>query len=177
MRWASLRWWLAGGAMMGVVGVALIALSTPPQAHRMKAGPDCESGVLDPGEADLNVLVYRLCPERLTIGFASSDVLEEISCMPNGDVRLWLLAGNARCDRLPASDRDQVQELWEPLTSVGRSTAAPVRQLLLCRAGMMNRATIIVPDARYALLETHTGDTKYEAVTRRLISACVRPNA
>jgi hypothetical protein len=177
MRWAPLLWLLAGGSMMGIAGAAFAALSTPLQEHRTTAGLDCESGVLDPGDASLNVLVYRLCPERLTIGFENSDVLEEISCASNGDVRLWLLAGNATCDRLPASDRDQVHELWEPLTSVGRSTAAPVRQLLLCRVGIMNRATIIVPDARDALLETHTGDTKYEALTRRLISACVRPNA
>lgn len=177
MRWASPRRRLAAGSMMGVFGAALMALSTPLQAHRVEVGLDCESGVLDPGEAGLNVLVYRLCPDSLTIGFESSDVLTEISCMPNGDVRLWRLAGNARCDRLPPSDRDQVHELWEPLTGAGRSTAAPVRQLLLCRAGMMNRAAIIVPDARDALLETHTGDTKYEAVTRRLVSACVRPNA
>jgi hypothetical protein len=176
MRLASPPWRLAGGAMMGIVGAALAALSTPLQEHRVTAGLDCESGALDPGEAGLNVLVYRLCPERLTIGLKSSDVLEEISCMSDGAVRLWLVAGNATCDRLPASDRDQVRELWEPLTSVGRSTAAPVRQLLLCRAGMMHRATIIVPDARDALLETRTGNTKYEAVTRRLISACVRPN-
>jgi len=162
---------------MGIVGAALASLSMPLQAHRVAAGLDCESGVLDPGRAGLNVLVYRLCPLRLTIGFESSDVLEEISCMPNGDVRLWLLAGNAKCDGLPASDRDQVHELWEPLMGVGRATAAPVRQLLLCRAGNMNLATIIVPDARDALLETHTGDTKYEAVTRRIISSCVRPAA
>lgn len=177
MRRALLLWRLAGGSMMGIVGAAFVALSTPLQAHGIAAGLNCESGVLDPGDAGQNVLVYRLCPERLTIGFASSDVIEEISCMPNGDVRLWLLVGDAACDRLPASDRDQVHELWEPLVSVGRSTAAPVRQLLLCRAGMMNRATIIVPDARDALLETHTGDTEYDAVTRRLVSACVRPDA
>jgi hypothetical protein len=177
MRRASLLWWLIGGSTTGVVGAVLVALSTPLQAHRVKAGPDCESGMLDPGDAGLNVLVYRLCRERLTIGFESSDVIEEISCMPNGNVRLWLLAGNARCASLPDADRDQVHELWEPLRSVGRSTAAPVRQLLLCRAGMMDQATIIVPDARDALLEIHTGDTRYEAVTRRLISACARPIA
>ena len=163
---------------MGIVVAALVGPVDVAAGPRVKAGLDCESGVLDPGDAGLDVLVYRLCPDSLTFGFASSDVLEEVSCMPNGDVRLWLLAGNAGC-RLPASDRDQVHELWEPLTSVGRSTAAPIRQLLLCRAGMMNRdrATIIVPDAHDALLEAQTGDTKYEALTRRLISACVRPNA
>lgn len=178
MRWATLRWRLAVGSTIGVFGSALLALPTPLQAYRVKAGLDCESGVLDPGDAGLNVLVYRLCPDRLSIGFESSDVLTEISCMPNGDVRLWILADNARCDGFPPSDRDQVHELWEPLTSAGRSTAGPVRQLLLCSTGtMMGRVAIIVPDARDALLETHIGDTKYETVTRRLVSACVRPNA
>ncbi|CAN5359985.1 hypothetical protein BH10PSE6_BH10PSE6_14440 [soil metagenome] len=79
--------------------------------------------------------------------------------------------------RFSHSDRDQVHELWVPLTSAGRSTAGPVRQLLLCRAGMTRRVAIIVPRARDALLETHIGNTKYEAVTGRLISACVRWSA
>lgn len=163
--------------MVFAVGAVVIALSTALQAHSVKVGSECESGMLDPGDAGLNVLVYDLCHERLTIGFASSDMLEEVACMPNGHIRLWRLVGNARCARFPASDRDQVHELWEPLKSVDRSTRAPVRQLLLCRAGMMPHATIIVPDARDALLEINIGDTKYESVTRRFISACLQPIA
>lgn len=163
--------------MMGIAGAMLLFLSTAPQAHRVKVGLDCESGVLDPGEAGRNVLVYRLCPDSLTIGFGSGDVVEEISCMPSGHVRLWLLAGESRCDRFPASGRDQIHELMAPLRGIARSTAAPVRQLLLCSAGPVGHATIIVPDARAALLETRAGDTEYEMVTRRLISACIRPNA
>ena len=42
---------------------------------------------------------------------------------------------------------------------------------------LVEKSLVRFGDGRYALLETHTGDTKYEAVTRRLISACVRPNA
>lgn len=114
----------------------------------------------------------------MTIGYENSDVVEELSCMPGGDVRLWLRASNTRCDRLPTSDRDQVHELWEPLEGIDRSTAEPVHQLLLCRASVANHATIIiVPDARDALLETRAGATKYERVTRRLISACAQPSA
>jgi hypothetical protein len=162
--------------MMGGTG-AILVLSTPLQASAVTATLACESGVLDAGETGLNVLVFRLCADRLTIGYKNSDVVEEVSCMPDGDVRLWLRAGNTRCDRLPTTGRDQVHELWEPLAGIGRSTVEPVRQLLLCRAGMMNNATIIVPDARDALLETRTGATKYEQVTRRLIAACAQPNA
>jgi hypothetical protein len=177
MRKASLLRWLVPRATMGVAGAVLISLSTPTQAHRVKTGPDCESGVLDPGEGGVNVLTYQLCSDRLTIGFKSSDVVEEVSCRPSGNIRLWLSAGDTLCDRLPASDRDQVHELWKPLAGIGRSTVAPVQQLLFCPAGTMNRATMIVPDARAALLETRTGDSRYEAMTRRLIASCIRPDA
>ncbi|MCW5733795.1 MAG: hypothetical protein KIS73_06705 [Enhydrobacter sp.] len=178
MRWAALRRHLASASIMGGVAASLLSSSTPLRASAATATLACESGVLDDGEAGFNVLVFRLCPDRLTIGFESSDIMEEVSCMPDGDVRLWLRVGNARCNLLPASDRDQVHELWEPLDGIGRSTAEPVRQLLICRSGTTNEATtIIVPDARDALPETRMGATMYERVTRRLISACAQPNA
>jgi hypothetical protein len=163
--------------MMGAVGSALIVMSTAPQGGRSTVQLECESGLLDAGENGMNVLVYELCRERMTVGFESSDVVEEISCGPDGDVRLWLLADGARCEGRPASSDAQVHELWEPLAGVGRATAAPVRQLLTCRIGMSNRATIVVPDAREAILETRTGDTKYERLTRQFVSRCIRPDA
>ncbi|MDP2334516.1 MAG: hypothetical protein Q8M19_27880 [Reyranella sp.] len=150
----------------GVLGVALIAMSAQAQAG------GCEDGILDAGTDGMNVLIYELCPQRLTVGFESSDVIEEMSCAPDGDIRLWLRANNARCDARPASDHDRAYELLEPLRGVGRSTAAPVRQLLTCRGGTMNRATIVVPAARDAILETRTGDTTYEQLSRRFISRC-----
>ena len=106
------------------------------------------------------------------MGFQSSDVIEEMSCAPDGEIRLWLRADNDRCDAWPASDHDRVHELREPLRGVGRATAAPVRQLLTCRGGTMNRATIVVPEARDAILETRTGDTTYEQISRRFVSRC-----
>jgi hypothetical protein len=36
----------------GVFGAALMVLFSPSQAHRVKAGLDCESGVLDPDARD-----------------------------------------------------------------------------------------------------------------------------
>jgi hypothetical protein len=168
---------VVGALMMGVVGSALIVMSTAPQGSKSNGQPECENGILDAGENGRNVLVYELCLERMTVGFKSSDVVEEISCRPNGAIRLWLLADGARCDGRSADGDDQVYELWEPLRGVGRATAAPVRQLLTCRGGMSNRATIIVPDARDAILETRTGDTKYERLTRQFISRCIRQDA
>jgi len=153
--------------MRRAVGVALIAMSAQAQAG------DCESGILDAGAGGMNVLVYELCPERLTVGFRGSDVIEEMSCAPDGEIRLWLRVDNDRCDAWPASDHDQVHDLLEPLRGVGRATAAPVRQLLACRGGTMNRATIVVPAARAALLETRTGDTTYEQLSRQFISRCM----
>ncbi len=153
---------LTGGAL----GVALIAMSAGAQAG------GCQGGILDAGMGGMNVLVYELCLERLTVGFQSSDVIEEMSCAPDGEIRLWLRADNDRCDAWPASDHDRVHELREPLRGVGRATAAPVRQLLTCRGGTMNRATIVVPEARDAILETRTGDTTYEQISRRFVSRC-----
>jgi hypothetical protein len=168
---------MVSALMIGVVGSALIVMSAAPQARRSNAQLKCESGVLDAGDGGKNVLVYELCRERMTVGFESSDVVEQISCKPNGDIQLWLLADRARCEGKRASADDEVYELWEPLRGVGRATEAPVRQLLTCRIGVSNRATIVVPDARDAILETRTGDTKYERLSRRFISRCIRPNA
>jgi hypothetical protein len=170
---------------MGVLGSALIALSTAAQGSGSMSPSfspsmsprDCERGILDGGVDGMNVLVYELCPGRLTVGFESSDMIEEMSCRPDGDIRLWLVTDDDRCEAQPASDHDQVYELWEPLAGVGRATAAPVRKLLTCRGGRMNRATIVVPEARDALLETRTGDTKYDQVTRQFVSRCLRPDA
>lgn len=156
-----------GGLMGGALGVALIAMSAQAQAG------GCEGGILDAGMGGMNVLVYEFCPERLTVGFQSSDAIEEMSCGPGGEIRLWLRADDDRCDGRPASDHGRAYELLEPLRGVGRATAAPVRQLLTCRGGTTNRATIVVPEAREAVLETRTGDTTYEQLARQFISQCI----
>jgi hypothetical protein len=155
-----------GGLTGGALGVALIAMSVPAQAG------GCEDGILDVGTGGMNVLVYEFCPDRLTVGFRSSDVIEEMSCGPGGEIRLWLRADNDRCDAWPPSDHDRIHELREPLRGVGRATSAPVRQLLTCRGGTTNGATIVVPEARDAVLETRTGDTTYEQLSRRFVSRC-----
>lgn len=161
-----------GRLIGGALGVTMIAMSA-----QARAG-DCEGGILDAGTGGMNVLVYEFCPERMTVGFQSSDVIEEMSCGPDGQIRLWLRADNDRCDAWPASEHDLVHELREPLRGVGRATAAPVLQLLTCRGGTMNRATIVVPEARDAILETRTGDTTYEQLSRRFVSRCSpRPDA
>ncbi|MDP1961039.1 MAG: hypothetical protein Q8K93_02435 [Reyranella sp.] len=153
--------------MRCALGVALIAMSAQAQAS------DCEGGILDAGTDGMNVLVYELCPERLTVGFRSSDVIEEISCGPDGEIRLWLRAANDRCEGRPESDHGRDYELLEPLRGVGRAAADAVRQLLTCRGGTINRATIVVPEARDAILETRIGDTTYEQLSRRFISQCI----
>lgn len=163
---------------MGALLIALVALpTTAVQDGKAAVRCECERGVLDAGQGGMNVLVYELCPERLTVGFRSSDVIEEMSCGPDGDIRLWMSTDDERCAAQPPADPEQVYGLWEPLRGVGRSTAAPVRKLLTCRGGTMNRATIVVPDARDGLLETRTGDTTYEQVTRRFVARCNRPGA
>jgi len=143
-------------------------------ASSVSAG-DCERGVLDDGEAGMNVLVYELCAHRLTVGFLSSDVIEEISCTSAGSIRLWMSVHHERCDTLPAASGERAYELFEPLRGVGRSTKAPVLQHLRCGDGTPHQATIVIADARDALLETRTGDTKYERLTRQLISRCDGP--
>ncbi|MDI1284841.1 MAG: hypothetical protein PSV46_10620 [Reyranella sp.] len=166
----------AGGLVVGAIGVALIALSTAAPGSRASVRCECERGLLDAGQDGMNVLVYELCPEQLTVGFRSSDVIEEISCGPDGEVRLWMSTDDERCEGEPTGGLGQAYDLWEPLRGPGRATAAPVRKLLTCR-GQMNRATIVVPDARDALLETRPGDTLYEQLTRRFIAQCIRPAA
>jgi hypothetical protein len=150
----------------GVIVATLVLLSTAPQS---RCG--CESGILDDGAEGMNVVVYELCARRLSVGFRNSDVIEEIACLSNGDVSLWILADPSRCPDRPAADGEEVYELREPLKGVGRATALPVRQLLTCR-GPLQRATIVVPDARSAILETRTGDTKYEKLARHFVSQC-----
>lgn len=177
MRAASTSPRVVSALMMGVISSTLIVMLAAPQESNANAQSNCESGVIDAGDNGENVLVYELCRERMTVGFESSDVVEEISCRPNGDVELWLLADGARCEGRTASTDDEAYELWEPLWGAGRATEAPVRQLLTCRIGMSNTATIVVPDARDAILETRTGDTKYERLTRWFISQCIRPGA
>lgn len=156
---------LTGG--LGALCMILLAASV--------SARDCERGVLDDGEAGMNVLVYELCAERLSVGFLSSDVIEEISCRPAGRIRLWMSVHHERCDTRPAASGEQTYELLEPLRGVGRSTAAPVPQQLRCGDGTPHQATIVIADARDALLETRTGDTKYERLTRQLISRCDGP--
>jgi hypothetical protein len=169
---------VAVGALMISVAVSgLIVMSTASQGSKSNSQLECESGILDAGDNGSNVLVYELCLERMTVGFESSEVVEEISCRANGDIQLWLLADGSRCKAQPPSSHDQVYEFWEPLRGIGRATSAPVRQLLTCRTGATNGATIIVPDARDAILETRTGGTKYERLTRQFISQCIRPDA
>lgn len=178
MRSASLPLSVVVGALMISVAVSgLIVISTASQGSKSNSQLECESGILDAGANGSNVLVYELCLERMTVGFEGSEVVEEISCRANGDIQLWLLADGSRCKGQPASSDDHVYELWEPLRGVGRATAAPVRQLLTCRIGMSKRGTIVVPDARDAILETRTGDTNYERLTRQFISQCAQPAA
>jgi hypothetical protein len=168
---------VAGALVMSLTISGLIVMSTALQGSKSNSQLECERGVLDAGENGLNVLVYELCPNRMSVGFQSSEVVEEISCRANGNIDLWLLADVSRCKGRPASSDDQVYELWEPLRGIGGATSAPLRQLLRCRIGFATRATILVPDARDAILETRTGDTKFEKLTRQLISQCIRPDA
>lgn len=165
-----------------LLSLALRAVASSVAATSLPASPstvrfDCETGILDPGEDGMNVLIYELCPDRLTIGFRSSDVIEEVSCRPGGDIQLWQMTQDARCGDLQATDQDRILEIRERLRGVGRTTSAPVRKQLTCHAGGMNSATIVVPNARKALLDTRKGDTTYEKLTRRLIAGCIRPNS
>lgn len=160
-----------------ILAAGFVALPpvTPAQGVRMELRPACETGVLDPGENGMNVLVYELCPWRFTVGFESSETIEELTCGPGGTVRLWSVTGGERCAGLPPSDRDEVREFLEPLRGVGRTTSMPVKQLLTCPAGTAAKATIVVPDARIAMLETRRGDTLYERLVRRFMSDCASP--
>lgn len=165
-----------GGTLAAFIGFSTpIGLSAAAEGGSSAVRGECERGILDVGQGGMNVLVYELCAERLTVGFRSSDVIEEISCGADGGIRLWMPADDDRCAAHPPTDPEQVYALLEPLRGVGRVTSAPVRKELTCRSGTMNRASIVVPDARDALLETRSGDTTYEQVTRRFISQCRRP--
>jgi hypothetical protein len=132
----------------------------------------CETGILDDGENGMNVLTYKMCLGSLTIGFQSSEIIEEISCDAQGRIALWFVTGGARCAARAGPDRDMTYELFEPLRGVGRATVLPVRQLLTCPAGVTGRATIAVPDARAAVIETRRGDSAYEKLVRRFVAAC-----
>ncbi len=113
----------------------LLVASAVAQGGRPAFASDCERGVLDAGEDGMNVLVYELCDDRLTVGFESSDVIEEITCEPDGDVQLWMSADHERCAAQPAADAPWVYDLLEPLQGVGRTTSAPVTQAVEVRRG------------------------------------------
>ena len=136
---------------------------------------DCETGVLDGGEGGVNVLVFQLCADRLTVGFRDSEVVEEITCGPAGSVHLWMSTDHAICGSPPTPDTPKVYDLLEPLRGVGGASSAPVAKRITC-GGTSGRATAVVPDARAALLATRTGDTLYEQVTRRFIRRCLEPS-
>lgn len=136
---------------------------------------DCEAGVLDDGEGGVNVLVYQLCADRLTVGFRDSEVVEEITCGPAGSVHLWMSTDHDVCGSPPAPDGPRVYDLLEPLRGVGGTKSAPVAKRVTC-GGTSGRATAVVPDARAALLATRTGETLYEQVSRRFIRQCLEPS-
>lgn len=163
------------GPLCMVLGMVPGVLPAMARGESPAVPDECERGVLDDGQDGMNVLVYEFCADRLTVGFRSSDVIEEMSCGPVGGIRLWMSANDKKCDAQPAAESEQVYELLEPLRGLGRATAAPVAKRLICSGGTTNRATIVVRNARAALLETRTGDTIYERVTRRFISQCARP--
>ena len=137
---------------------------------------DCETGVLDGGEGGVNVLVFQLCADRLTVGFRDSEVVEEITCGPAGSVHLWMSTDHEICGSPPAPDTPKVYDLLEPLRGVGGTSSAPVAKRVTC-GGTSGRATAVVSDARAALLATRTGDTIYEQATRRFIAQCIGPSA
>ena len=159
----------------GALCLLLFAASAIQASSRAHAS-DCESGVLDGGEGGVNVLIYQLCADRLTVGFRDSEVIEEITCGPAGSVHLWMTTDHDICDSPPAPDMPRVYDLLEPLRGVGGTSSAPVAKRVTC-GGTSGRATAVVSDARRALLATRTGDTIYEQVTRRFIAQCMGPAA
>ncbi len=154
----------------------LLAASAVMQGDDAARASDCESGVLDGGEGGMNVLVYQLCPDRLTVGFRDSEVIEEITCGPAGSVHLWMSTDHEICGSPPAPDTPKVYDLLEPLRGVGGTSSAPVAKRVTC-GGTSGRATAVVSDARGALLATRTGDSIYEQVSRRFIQQCMGPAA
>lgn len=156
--------------------ILLLAASAGAQKDGAVRAADCETGVLDGGEAGMNVLVYQLCADRLTVGFRDSEVIEEITCGPAGSVHLWMSTDHEICGSPPSPDTPEVYDLLEPLRGVGGTVSAPVAKRVTC-GGTSGRATAVVPDARGALLATRTGDTLYEQVSRRFITQCIGPSA
>ncbi|MBP6766870.1 MAG: hypothetical protein KA171_03760 [Reyranella sp.] len=152
----------------------LLAASAAMQESGEVRVSDCETGVLDGGEGGMNVLVYQLCADRLTVGFRDSEVVEEITCGPAGSVHLWMSIDHKVCGSPPAPDAPRVYDLLEPLRGIGGILSAPVAKRVTC-GGSSGRATAVVPDARAALLATRTGDTLYEQVSRRFIAQCISP--
>ncbi|HQS17049.1 hypothetical protein [Reyranella sp.] len=153
----------------------LLAVSASMQEGGAVRASDCESGVLDGGEAGMNVLVYQLCADRLTVGFRDSEVIEEMTCGPAGSVHLWMSTDHEICGLPPAPDSPRIYDLLEPLRGIGGTASAPVAKRVTC-GGTSGRATAVVSDARAALLATRTGDTIYEQVSRRFIRQCMGPS-
>ena len=160
----------SSGRLRTTVLVLLITIGMPPTDGN--AQQECENGILDPGKDGVDVVIYRLCPAKLTVGFEQSDVIEEISCKPHGVIEAWFPAADEKCSGRTPPTGTRTYELSEPLNAFDRVTAMPVKQLLTCEADAMNTATIVIPDAKKAILETRKGDTKYERVTRRFIFQC-----
>lgn len=154
----------------------LFAASTAMQGGGAARASDCENGILDRGEGGMNVLVYQLCADRLTVGFRDSEVIEEITCGPAGSVHLWISTDHEICGAPPAPDTPKVYDLLEPLRGIGGTSSAPVAKRVTC-GGSSGRATAVVSDARAALLATRTGDRIYEQVSRRFIAQCLGPSA
>lgn len=154
--------------------ILLLAASAGVQKGGTVHAADCETDVLDGGEAGMNVLVYQLCADRLTVGFRDSEVIEEITCGPAGSVHLWMSTDHEICGSPPAHDAPRIYDLLEPLRGVGGTLSAPVAKRVTC-GGTSGRATAVVSDARAALLATRTGDTIYEQVSRRFVRQCMGP--
>jgi len=162
-------------ARTAAVCILLLAASAGVQKDGAARAADCETGVLDRGEAGMNVLVYQLCADRLTVGFRDSEVVEEITCGPAGSVHLWRSTDHEICGSPPAPGAPRVYDLLEPLRGVGGTVSAPVAKRVTC-GGTSGRATAVVPDARAALLATRTGATLYEQVSRRFVRQCLEPS-
>lgn len=163
-------------AWIAILCLLLLAASAAIQESGEARASDCETGVLDGGDAGMNVLVYQLCADRLTVGFRDSEVIEELTCGPAGSVHLWMSTDHEICGFPPAPGTPRVYDLLEPLRGVGGASSAPVAKRVTC-GGTSGRATAVVPDARAALLATRTGDTIYEQVSRRFIAYCIGPTA
>jgi hypothetical protein len=162
-------------ARIAALVLLLLAASAGEREGGQARAADCEHGVLDGGEGGMNVLVYQLCADRLTVGFRDSEVIEEITCGPAGGVHLWMSTDHEICGSPPAPDAPRVYDLLEPLSGVGGTVSAPVAKRVTC-GGTSGRATAVVSNARAAVLATRTGDTIYEQVSRRFITQCIAPS-